>query len=165
MVLLAVILLLAGGVPPVAPLPPARAGASVVWPLLESRTAAAGGEPARCAAANLTVRVVDATAGAHPSTSMARRGAVRLGINPIVTLEKQLEYDRKTGIKWLRCTADNRINYRRRATRLRCAEPRPSDRAMPGMLTQGGLGGRPAPLASRLHSIIPTHFPLNLPEI
>jgi hypothetical protein len=30
-----------------------------------------------------------------------------------------------------------------------------------GMLTQGGQGGRPAPLASRLHKI-PTHFLLNL---
>ena len=32
------------------------------------------------------------------------------------------------------------------------------------MLTQGGEGGRPAPLASRLHSN-PTHFPLNLHRI
>jgi hypothetical protein len=31
----------------------------------------------------------------------------------------------------------------------------------PGLLTQGGQGGRPAPLASRLHRI-PTHFLLNL---
>jgi hypothetical protein len=35
------------------------------------------------------------------------------------------------------------------------------DQYDPGMLTQGGQGGRPAPLASRLHSI-PTHFPLIL---
>jgi hypothetical protein len=31
----------------------------------------------------------------------------------------------------------------------------------PGMLTQGGQGSRPAPLASRLYRI-PTHFPLHL---
>ena len=31
----------------------------------------------------------------------------------------------------------------------------------PGMLTQGGQGGHPAPLASRLHRI-PTHFLLSL---
>jgi hypothetical protein len=31
----------------------------------------------------------------------------------------------------------------------------------PGMLTQGAQGGRPAPLASRLHRI-PIHFLLNL---
>jgi hypothetical protein len=30
-----------------------------------------------------------------------------------------------------------------------------------GMLTQGGQGGHPAPLASRLHTI-PTHFLSNL---
>ena len=33
--------------------------------------------------------------------------------------------------------------------------------SFPGMLTQGGQGGRPAPLASRLHRI-PTHLLLNL---
>jgi 3-carboxy-cis,cis-muconate cycloisomerase len=33
-----------------------------------------------------------------------------------------------------------------------------------GMLTQGGQGGRPAPLASRFHRI-PTHFPLNIHAI
>ena len=32
------------------------------------------------------------------------------------------------------------------------------------MLTQGGQGGRPAPLALRFHRI-PTHFPLNLRAI
>ena len=32
------------------------------------------------------------------------------------------------------------------------------------MLTQGGQGGRPAPLASRLHTI-PTHFLLNLHRV
>jgi hypothetical protein len=37
-----------------------------------------------------------------------------------------------------------------------------AQQSSPGMLTaQGGQGGRPAPLASRLHRI-PTHFPLNL---
>ena len=33
--------------------------------------------------------------------------------------------------------------------------------SVPGMLTQGGEGGRPAPLASRFHRV-PTHFILNL---
>ena len=32
---------------------------------------------------------------------------------------------------------------------------------IPGMLTQGGQGGHPAPLASRLHRI-PIHFLLHL---
>jgi hypothetical protein len=40
----------------------------------------------------------------------------------------------------------------------------PGDPSLAGLLTQGGQGGRPAPLASRLHTI-PTHFPLNLHTI
>ena len=35
------------------------------------------------------------------------------------------------------------------------------DGARPRLLTQGGQGGPPGPLASRLHRA-PTHFPLNL---
>ena len=35
------------------------------------------------------------------------------------------------------------------------------ERLVPGMLTQGGQGGRPAPLASRF-LWVPTHFPLDL---
>ena len=38
----------------------------------------------------------------------------------------------------------------------------PADHKGPELLTQWGLGGRPAPLASRFHYWIPTRFPLNL---
>ena len=40
----------------------------------------------------------------------------------------------------------------------------PGDPSLAGLLTQGGQGGRPAPLASRFHRI-PTRFPLNLHAI